>query len=78
MFFKEIWAKNIAGKNSLRFIVNSTVGILGIFDPASKIGLNSYEKEDFGQTLGSWGVGEGCYLVLPVLVHLQQEILLVL
>ena len=57
----------IAGKNTLRFVVNSTVGIIGIFDPASAIGLNSYEKEDFGQTLGSWGVGEGCYVVLPVL-----------
>ena len=57
----------LAGKNSLRFIVNSTVGIIGIFDPASAIGLNSYEKEDFGQTLGSWGMGEGCYIVLPVL-----------
>ena len=57
----------IAGKNTLRFIVNSTVGIIGIFDPASAMGLNSYEKEDYGQTLGSWGVGEGCYIVLPVL-----------
>ena len=57
----------IAGKNTLRFIVNSTVGIIGIFDPASAMGLNSYEKEDYGQTLGSWGVGEGCYVVLPVL-----------
>ena len=57
----------IAGKNTLRFVVNSTVGIVGLFDPASAIGLNSYEKEDFGQTLGSWGVGEGCYVVLPVL-----------
>ena len=57
----------VAGKNSLRFIVNSTLGIIGIFDPASAIGLNSYEREDFGQTLGSWGVGEGCYIVLPVL-----------
>ena len=57
----------LAGKNSLRFIVNSTVGIIGIFDPATAIGLNSYEKEDYGQTLGSWGVGEGCYVVLPVL-----------
>ena len=57
----------LAGKNTLRFVVNSTIGIVGIFDPASAIGLNSYEKEDFGQTLGSWGVGEGCYLVLPVL-----------
>ena len=38
-----------------------------MFDPASAIGLNAYEKEDFGQTLGKWGAGEGCYLVLPVL-----------
>ena len=57
----------IAGKNVMRFIVNSTIGIIGIFDPASAIGLNSYDKEDFGQTLGTWGMGEGCYLVLPVL-----------
>ena len=57
----------VAGKNTLRFVVNSTIGIIGLFDPASAIGLNSYEKEDFGQTLGSWGVGEGCYVVLPVL-----------
>ena len=58
---------NLAGKNTLRFVVNTTIGVVGIFDPASVIGLNSYEKEDFGQTLGSWGVGEGCYVVLPVL-----------
>tara|TARA_B100000029_G_scaffold59668_1_gene53682 strand:+ start:958 stop:1743 length:786 start_codon:yes stop_codon:yes gene_type:complete len=57
----------MAGKNSARFVVNTTVGILGVFDPASKIGLNDYEKEDYGQTLASWGMGEGCYLVLPVL-----------
>ena len=57
----------IAGKNTLRFVVNTTVGVVGIFDPASAIGLNSYEKEDYGQTLGKWGVGPGCYLVLPVL-----------
>ena len=56
-----------AGKNTLRFVVNTTFGIVGLFDPATAIGLNSYEKEDFGQTLGSWGVGEGCYVVLPVL-----------
>ena len=58
---------DVAGKNTLRFVVNSTVGVVGIFDPASAIGLNSYEREDFGQTLGSWGIGEGCYVVLPVL-----------
>ena len=57
----------IAGKNTLRFVVNTTVGVVGIFDPASAIGVNSYEKEEYGQTLGKWGVGEGCYVVLPVL-----------
>ncbi len=57
----------LAGKNTARFAVNSTVGILGLFDPATKLGLNDYEKEDYGQTLGTWGVSEGCYLVLPVL-----------
>jgi len=57
----------LAGKNTARFVVNSTIGILGIFDPASKLGLNNYEKEDWGQTFAKWGVGEGCYIVLPVL-----------
>ena len=58
---------SLAGKNTGRFLVNSTIGILGLFDPASKIGLNNYEKEDWGQTLATWGVDEGCYIVLPVL-----------
>ena len=57
----------LAGKNTGRFLINSTVGVLGIFDPASKIGLNNYEKEDWGQTLGTWGVSEGCYLVFQFL-----------
>ena len=57
----------LAGKNSGRFLVNSTIGVLGIFDPASKMGLNNYEKEDWGQTLATWGFGEGCYIVLPIL-----------
>jgi len=57
----------LAGKNTARFAVNTTVGILGLFDPATKLGLNDYEKEDYGQSLATWGVGEGCYLVLPVL-----------
>jgi phospholipid-binding lipoprotein MlaA len=56
-----------AGINTGRFIVNTTVGILGIFDVAEKIGFSEYEKEDYGQTLGVWGVGPGCYVVLPVL-----------
>lgn len=50
-----------------RFLINTTVGILGLFDPASKIGLEKQEPEDYGQTLGYWGVGHGCYVVLPVL-----------
>ena len=58
---------SLAGKNSARLAVNSTIGVLGLFDPATKMGLNDYEKEDYGQTLGRWGVGEGCYIVLPVL-----------
>jgi phospholipid-binding lipoprotein MlaA len=56
-----------AGVNTGRFVVNTTVGILGIFDVATKMGFSEYEKEDYGQTLGVWGVGAGCYLVLPVL-----------
>jgi len=56
-----------AGVNTGRFIINTTVGILGIFNVAKKIGFSEYEKEDYGQTLGVWGVGAGCYLVLPVL-----------
>ena len=56
-----------AGVNSGRFLINTTVGVLGIFDVAEKIGFSEYTKEDYGQTLGVWGVGPGCYLVLPVL-----------
>ena len=47
------------------FAINTTVGIFGFLNPAEKIGLNPY-KEDVGQTLGSYGVGPGCYFVLPV------------
>ena len=56
-----------AGVNTGRFIVNTTVGILGIFNVAKKMGFSKYEKEDYGQTLGAWGVGAGCYVVLPIL-----------
>jgi phospholipid-binding lipoprotein MlaA len=56
-----------AGGNSVRLVLNTTVGILGIFDPASKLGFEKYEKEDYGQSLGKWGVGPGCYIVLPIL-----------
>ena len=48
-----------------RFLVNSTVGVLGLIDVAEKIGLEQKE-EDFGQTLATWGVGDGFYVVLPL------------
>jgi phospholipid-binding lipoprotein MlaA len=53
--------------NTGRFIINTTAGILGIVNVAEKIGFSEYRKEDYGQTLGVWGVGAGCYLVLPIL-----------
>ena len=56
-----------AGNNTIRFIINSTLGIVGIFDPANALGFEKLEKEDFGQTFGAMGIGEGCYLVLPVI-----------
>ena len=56
-----------AAVNSGRFAINTTLGILGIFDVATQIGFSKYVKEDYGQSLGSSGVGPGCYLVLPVL-----------
>jgi len=56
-----------AGVNTGRFVVNTTLGVIGIFDVAKKIGFPEYEKEDYGQTLGVMGVGPGCYVVLPVL-----------
>lgn len=49
-----------------RFAVNTTVGLLGCFDVASRMGLEKH-REDFGQTLGRWGVGNGPFLVLPLL-----------
>ena len=55
-----------AASDTGRFVVNSTIGFFGFFDVASKIGLEKH-SEDFGQTLGYWGVGPGPYLVLPFL-----------
>ena len=56
-----------AGVNSGRFIINTTIGILGFIDVAQHIGFPEYEKEDYGQSLAKMGVGPGCYVVLPVL-----------
>ena len=56
-----------AGSNTGRFIINTTFGVLGFIDVATRLGFSEYEKEDYGQTLATHGVGPGCYLVLPVL-----------
>ena len=57
------------GKNAVessgRFVLNSTAGLFGIIDVADKVGLEQ-KQEDFGQTLASWGVGDGFYIVLPI------------
>ncbi len=53
--------------NTARLAVNTTVGLLGTIDVANKMGFPKYVKEDYGQTLGVWGIGPGCYMVLPVL-----------
>jgi phospholipid-binding lipoprotein MlaA len=55
-----------AGHDSGRFLLNSTIGLAGLFDPASAAGLERND-EDFGQTLGKWGVKSGPYLMLPIL-----------
>ena len=57
----------LAGVNSGRFLINTTIGVLGIFDVAHALGITEYEKEDYGQSLAKIGVGPGCYVVLPVL-----------
>ena len=56
-----------AGTNTTRFIINTTLGILGLIDVAQYLGFTEYEKEDYGQSLAKLGVGPGCYIVLPVL-----------
>lgn len=55
-----------AGTDSLRFLTNTTIGAAGLFDPASSMGLEKH-NEDFGQTLGVWGVPKGPYFILPLL-----------
>jgi len=55
-----------AGVAAARFGINTTFGVLGVFDPASSMGLEPHD-EDFGQTLGAWGVSSGPYLFIPIL-----------
>ena len=56
----------LAAQDSLRFLINSTIGFGGIFDIASRIGFERHD-EDFGQTLGYWGVPAGPYVFLPLI-----------
>ena len=58
--FKEL------GHSTGSFLINTSIGVLGFLNPAAKIGLKPH-KEDVGQTLGSYGIGHGCYYVLPIL-----------
>lgn len=55
-----------AGTTMGRFLVNTTLGIAGLFDVAAELGM-PFHDEDLGQTLATWGVGEGPYLMLPIL-----------
>lgn len=55
-----------AGTHFARFIVNSTIGLAGLFDPGTRIGLTAGDA-DFSQTFGKWGIHSGPYLVLPIL-----------
>jgi phospholipid-binding lipoprotein MlaA len=56
-----------AANSTGRFMFNSTIGLAGLFDVAGGLGIEKQDGEDFGQTLGAWGVGSGSYLVLPLL-----------
>ena len=56
----------LAGHATGSFVVNTTIGVLGLGNPAAALGLEN-QKEDLGQTLGAYGVGGGCYFVLPIL-----------
>ncbi|GAB5471572.1 MAG: hypothetical protein Kilf2KO_46020 [Rhodospirillales bacterium] len=62
--FQGEWER--AETTAMRFLINSTLGVAGLFDVAAEWGYD-YHDEDFGQTLAVWGVGEGFYLVVPVL-----------
>ena len=61
-----------ASKSSMKFLVNSTLGVAGIYDASSQMGLKS-EKTDFGETMAKWGIGEGPYLDILVLGPSNQR-----
>ena len=56
-----------ASKTAGRFAINSTLGVAGIFDVASKLGIKKERQKDFGQTLGVYGITSGPYLMLPII-----------
>ena len=56
-----------AGADTGRFLINSTVGLLGMFDVAGHMGLEARDVEDLGQVLGKWGIGRGPYIMVPVI-----------
>jgi phospholipid-binding lipoprotein MlaA len=68
IFANDVLQGNVdrAGNTLFRFVINTTIGFGGLVDTASATGA-PYHSEDFGQTLGVWGVGEGPYLVIPLL-----------
>ena len=59
------WKVTDSGGSVLRFVINSTIGLVGIFDPATDMGLLKKE-ETFAQTFGAWGIGNGTYIMWPV------------
>ena len=61
-----------ASNSSMKFLVNSTLGVVGIYDASSQLGIKS-EKTDFGETLAKWGIGEGPYLDILVLGPSNQR-----
>ena len=67
IFFNDILQGEFerAGDTFMRFLINSTIGVLGLGDPATDMGIAGHD-EDFGQTLATWGTGEGPYVMLPV------------
>jgi len=67
IFFNDILQGEMrrAGVTFMRFVINTTIGIGGLGDPASDMGF-PYHSEDFGQTLAAWGIGEGPFVMLPV------------
>lgn len=60
------WKWGQAGNDAGRFLINTTVGIAGLFDVAEHMGLEPSDGEDFGQTLATWGMPSGPYLVVPL------------